>query len=82
MIDDLTLELTRRGFFGVASAALTAALAPKRAYSFLTENPVGGFWVRRTGPWSPLLWRPLLPKYITIEIGFGPVEQSEVTIVK
>lgn len=35
-----TLQLSRRGFFGAAAAALVAAVAPRRAYSFLTANPL------------------------------------------
>jgi len=47
MIDDLTLELTRRGFFGAASAALVAALAPRRAYSFLNLRPARAGQVKK-----------------------------------
>ena len=38
------VELSRRGFFGATSAALVAMLAPKRAYSFLWENPLSHKW--------------------------------------
>lgn len=34
------IDLSRRGFFGATSAALVAMLAPKKAYSFLTANPL------------------------------------------
>ena len=80
---DRTFELSRRGFFGAASAALVAAVAPKRAYSFLTANPVGGFWIqnlrlwKRDMPFEHFNCRsvvvPVLD-YITIDMGFSPID--------
>lgn len=73
MIDNRTLDLTRRGFFGAAAAAVVAACAPRRAYSFLTGNPVAQSYCAYSGivPYGGTLTITIAGKSFDFEYGAG-----------